>query len=177
MPQIQDTQGSTHRRWRELRAQGKRSSVLPPLGSALDEYERNLREIVQSGRIQAVRVVLMTQPVLWRAGLTDREEALLWMGGVGDFQSRAGALYYEPEALERGMDEYNERLRKVCRDMAVECIDLSTLIPKTTEYFADDCHFTDKAQILLADIVASALLESRGGAGLGAPPSSVAKQK
>ena len=35
-------------------------------------------------------------------------------------------------------------------------------IPKTTDYFDDDCHFTDEANRLIADVVAASLLADQG---------------
>ncbi len=132
--ETQDRVGLYLARWRALRAAGGRSAQLPPLEPALDEYARNLREIVRLGRAHGASVLLLAQPVLWRAGLTEAEKALLWMSGVGDFRSRAGALYYEPEALAQGMDAYNERMLEVSRDTGAACLDLAAAVPKTTEY-------------------------------------------
>lgn len=151
----QDRRGSATRHWRELRAAGERASQLPPLTEALDEYGRNLTEIASLVGRHGARLILMTQPVLWRPGLTPAEEALLWMGGEGDFRSGPGALYYRPEALARGMDAYNARLLEVCAVTASECLDLAAEIPKTTRYFWDDCHFTDLGQERIADLVAA----------------------
>jgi lysophospholipase L1-like esterase len=156
---VQDPEGESFRRWRELRAAGGRAAELPPLETALDEYGRNLREIVWLARARPTRLVLATQPVLWRTGLTERERALLWMGGVGDFQRQAGAVYYEPEALATGMDAYNRRLLEVCRETGVECVDLAAAVPRTPEYFWDDCHFTDRGQALVGKVLAVALRE------------------
>lgn len=156
-PEDQDQEGLYLRRWRALRAAGGRVARLPPLGPALDEHARNLREIVRLGRAHGASVLLVTQPALWRAGLTEDEKALLWMGGVGEFRSRPGAVYFEPEALAGGLDAYNERMLEVCRDLGAACLDLGAAVPRTTEYFWDDCHLTDKAQVLVADLVAEAL--------------------
>ena len=159
MPEdAQDPEGLYLRRWREARAGGRRSPELPPLAEALDEYTRNLREVVLLAKGHGARVLLMTQPVLWREGLTEEEKAMLWMGGVGDFRSRPGSLYYEPEALAEGMSAYNRRLLDVCRDTGVQCLDLAAAIPRTPEFFWDDCHFTDAGQARVAEAVAAALL-------------------
>jgi hypothetical protein len=98
--------------------------------------------------------LLMTQPSLWRTDLTDQEKRQLWMGGVGEFRDVPGSLYYEPEVLERGMDAFNQRLLNVCHDTKTPCVDLAKGLPKLTDYFYDDEHFTDKGQKLVADLVA-----------------------
>ena len=153
----QDPEGRYLVRWRQARARGRRSSQLPPLETALNEYAHNLREIVRLVESHRAGITLMTQPVLWRADLTEEEKARLWMGGVGEFRSRPGSLYYEPAALARGLDAYNARLLEVCREAGAHCVDLAAVIPKTTQYFWDDCHFTDRGQALIAETLGSAL--------------------
>ncbi len=153
----QDPEGKYLQRWRGARASGRMVSELPPLEEALDEYATNLREIVGLARRHRARILLMTQPVLWRAGLSDEEKASLWMGGVGDFRRHPGASYYEPEALARGIDAYNRRLLQVCALTGVECLDLAAAVPRTAANFWDDCHLTDAGQALLARLVADAL--------------------
>jgi len=162
--QFQDRDGLSLQRWRAMRAAGKRSSVIPPVEAALDAYELRLRQMVKLADNFGAPIVLMTQPSIWRAGLSDVEKGQLWMGGVGDFRDVPGSLYYEPEALERGMDAFNQRLLKVCQDTHTPCLDLAKAIPKSTDYFYDDEHFTDKGQELIASRVAEAiqpLLEHR----------------
>jgi lysophospholipase L1-like esterase len=152
--QTQDSDGSSLKRWRAMRDSGKRSSLLPALDASLDAYERNLTTMVNLAHNARVPMLLMTQPSLWRTDLTDQEKRQLWMGGVGEFRDVPGSLYYEPEVLERGMDAFNQRLLKVCHDTKTPCVDLAKGLPKLTDYFYDDEHFTDKGQKLVADLVA-----------------------
>jgi GDSL-like lipase/acylhydrolase family protein len=155
----QDQYGLSLESWRAMRAGGKRSDKLPPLETSLDSYERTLRQIVSIAQNSGAPIVLMTQPSIWRAGLTDEEKGQLWMGGVGDFRDVPGSLYYEPEALERGIDAYNQRLLQVCRDTTAHCIDLAKTVPKSTDYFYDDEHFTDRGQAFVAERVAEGVLD------------------
>jgi len=153
-PEAQDPQGAYLLRWRQARAGGRRTAELPSLAGDLDRYGRALREVVSLARGRGARVVLMTQPVLWHPGMTEEEKELLWMGGVGDFRRVPGSLYYEPEALARGMEAYNARLRDVCVETGADCVDLAAAVPRTADFFWDDCHFTDEGQALVADTLA-----------------------
>jgi len=155
--QFQDRQGLSLKRWRAMRAAGKQSDVLPSMDSALDAYGQNLKEMVKLSGSFGRPILLMTQPSIWRAGLSDAEKGQLWMGGVGDFREVPGSLYIEPEALERGMDAYNQRLLEVCRETSTPCLDLAKAVPKSADYFYDDEHFTDKGQELVANRVAEAI--------------------
>src|SRR5262249_41466869 len=127
--QFQDRDGGSLKRWRAMRAAGKQSDALPSMDPALDAYGRNLKEMVKLARSFGVPILLMTQPSIWRAGLTEAEKGQLWMGGVGEFPDVAGSLYYEPEVLERGMDAYNQRLLEVCQETRTPCLDLAKAIP------------------------------------------------
>ena len=118
----------------------------------------NLREIIILARSAGVPLLLLTQPSIWRADLTDQEKGQLWMGGVGEFRDVTGSLSYEPEVLERGMDAFNQRLLQVCQDTITPCLDLARAVPKSTDDFYDDEHFTDRGQELVAERVAEAVL-------------------
>ena len=155
--QFQDRDGLSLKRWRAMRAAGKRSDLLPSMDSALDAYGRNLKQMVKLAGSFGAPILLMTQPSIWRAGLSDAEKAQLWMGGVGDFREVGGSIYYAPEALERGMDAYNQRLLEVCRETGTPCLDLAKAVPKSADYFYDDEHFTDRGQELVATRVAEAI--------------------
>jgi hypothetical protein len=150
----EDREGLSLERWRAMRSAGKRSNRLPPLEASLDSYERTLKQMVGLAQNLGVPIVFITQPSIWRAGLTETEKRQLWMGGVGEFRDVPGSIYYEPETLERGIDAYNQRLLKVCHETTASCIDLAKAVPKSTDYFYDDEHFTDRGQEFVADIVA-----------------------
>lgn len=159
----QDREGKSTESWREMRRRGRRERELPDLESSLDAYGRNLTRIVELVRQSGAEPILMTQPTLWRANLTEEEERLLWMGGVGDFRSEPGAVYYTADALAEGMDRYNRKLLEVCREQNVRCFDAASILPRTTEMFFDDCHFTDEGSRFLARAVAGFLQSSEQG--------------
>ncbi|HEY6549162.1 MAG TPA: SGNH/GDSL hydrolase family protein, partial [Vicinamibacteria bacterium] len=123
--EFQDPEGRYLQRWRAARARGGRLAELPPLEGALDEYAENVLEIVRLARAHGARILLMTQPVLWREDLDEDEKASLWMGGVGEFRRSPRSSYYEPAALARAIDAYNERLLQVCARSGAECLDLA----------------------------------------------------
>lgn len=155
----QDPQGRNLVAWRAAREQGRMRATLPVLSAGLERYRHNLLKIVRLGRSHGLALAFVSQPTLWRDDLSDAEEALLWMGGVGDFRRNTGSFYYEPGALARGMEEYNDVLREVCAREGLLCVDLAAMVPKTTEHFFDDCHLTDRGQELVAEVLARAIRE------------------
>ena len=129
---------------------------LPDLTSALIEYAANLNVMIDLTEEHGARIVLMTQPVMWRADLNVTEEGLLWNGW-----STEDGVYYSPRALAAGMELYNRELLRVCTLRGITCIDLAALVPRTAEIFYDDAHYTEKGASVVAKVV-SEHLASRG---------------
>ncbi|MBI3449375.1 MAG: SGNH/GDSL hydrolase family protein [Acidobacteria bacterium] len=140
---VVDSAGKIFLKWREYRKTGAVIERLPDLTSGLVEYTRNASEIADTAKKLGVRLVFVTQPVLWRAGLSESEAATLWMGGVGDFQEKEGGRYYTPAALAGGMEAYNRALMEVCGKSGAECLDVAASTPKDLTVFYDDCHFNE----------------------------------
>lgn len=150
----QDLFGSTYVRWRDHRAQASAlHDSLPDLAGATAEYRSHLTRIARSANELDVRLIFVTQPTLWREDLSKEDAALLWLGGIGDFQGVPGMEYFTPAALAEAMDAYNEVLLDVCRTEAVECFDLAAALPKTTDVFYDDVHFTEAGAEQVTDLL------------------------
>jgi lysophospholipase L1-like esterase len=154
----QDPFGGTLATWRAHRSESPLiHDSLPPLDAPLAEYRGYLETIVEMGAEYGVRVIFMTQPVLWREDLSSAEKALLWMGGSGDFQNVAGQAYYSPAALAEGMRAYNEVLLDVCRTSRAECVDLAAAVPADTTMFYDDVHPTERGSRIFAETLSDYL--------------------
>jgi len=158
-PHMQDETGSNLVTWRQHRQGAARlRDSLPDLTPALQEYARQLNGLLDEARRFGTRVILVTQPAIWRPGLPPRVRQLLWMGGVGDFQAQSGKDYYSVEAMARGLDRYNQTLLEVCRDRGAECLDLAAALPKDTTIFYDDVHFNEAGAQRVAKVFAAYLL-------------------
>ncbi len=168
---VQDDNGDNLVNWRRHRQTAARiRDSLPDVEPALVEYRRDLNAIIDEAARFKTRVILLTQPVMWRPGLPPGLHKLLWLGGVGDFQAEPGKDYYSVAALARGMDRYNRTLLEVCRDRGVECVDLAAAVPKDTTAFYDDAHFNAPGARKVAAIVATYLLTHGTLGGLVSPP-------
>jgi lysophospholipase L1-like esterase len=155
---IQDESGQALLTWRDHRRHAARILEEPPdLGPALKEYATNLDRIVGLARAQSIRLVLMTQPTLWRADLDRSAQESLWLGGIGDFQLQSGEPYYSAAVLAEVMRRFNDVLLDVCRVDRAECFDLAARIPKDTTVFYDDVHFTEHGAQVVAEEVATYL--------------------
>lgn len=156
----EDQDGKIFITWRKHRQQaGEIRETLPDLTAALDEYTRNLNRIIDVAQQQSVRLIFLTQPSLWKPGLSPNLEALLWLGGIGDFQKELGKPYYSTASLEKGMTAYNDTLQRVCRERQVECFDLASKLEKDATIFFDDVHFNENGARKVAGELSRYLIE------------------
>jgi hypothetical protein len=148
---------------------------LPDLRVALEEYAQRVRTLEQQCRQYYRRCVFLTQPTMWRAGMSAAEQSLLYSGGVGDNGVIRG--YVSAPELARAMAAYNQVMLAVCREDQLECYDMAAAIPKDTSAFSDESHYNDNGTRLVAHYLAERLLASpplngtngaRSGAGDGA---------
>lgn len=154
----QDRMGDIYVEWRKHRRDATDiRKTLPDLTAALEEYKNNLKKAAAISRERSVRLVLVTQPSMWKPGLPREFDALLWLGGVGDFQVRPGQPYYSVESLAQGMKQYNDAMLGVCKSEALECIDLANM-DKDTTVFYDDVHFNEGGARQVARIIANHML-------------------
>src|SRR5690606_16482325 len=150
--------GSIYTTWRAHRAgASQRLDALPDLGPALGEYRRNVVALARLCADHGARPLFLTQPCLWREDLAPEDEALLWMGGVGDYQREPGAACCPARALAEGLGRYNEELAAACAEAGADCLDLAALLPRDRTVFYDDVHFNEHGARLVADRVAEAL--------------------
>jgi hypothetical protein len=147
--------------WRKNRQQAKEiRNELPDLASALGEYTRNIHHIIDMAQEKGVRVILVTQPTMWKSNLPKTLEDLLWLGGVGNFMNESGKDYYSSEALQEGIDRYNNTLLEICRERALECVDLSSMLEKDITVFYDDVHFNESGAQMVSTILSNFILNS-----------------
>jgi lysophospholipase L1-like esterase len=122
-------------------------TLLPSLG----EYQENIRKIIQLGRSMGVKVIFLTQPMLF-----DNTE--YWRGIEGRFfwikntNSRMSAATYW-----KLQDIYNKGLIETCQIENISCFDLASAIPHSDLYFYDAYHFTEQGAELVAATVADYL--------------------
>jgi hypothetical protein len=122
----------------------------------LASYAERVNAIIDAAK--GSRVILLTQPTLWRRGLSPDEEELIWGGGPEIDRVTEDSEFYSSEALAAGMRQYNEKLLQVCQERGVECIDAASELPRNGSVFSDDAHFTELGSRMLAELVANHLL-------------------
>jgi len=154
-----DKAGEIYITWREHRQKATEiRNELPDLSSALGEYAANINKIIDIAEEKSVRLIFMTQPTLWNPELPKHLADLLWLGGIGDFQKESGKPYYSVEALQKGMEAYNNVLLQICHQRALECINLSSILEKDTSVFYDDVHFNESGARKVSNVVAKYMM-------------------
>jgi lysophospholipase L1-like esterase len=131
--------------WRSHRRTATRfRDQLPSLDAPLADYRQVLQAIAAEARRAGTEVVFLTQPSLWKAGMTPEEERRLWLGGTGNFQEEPGHTYYTGAALAKAMSLYNAETLAVCLEQKLSCLDLAARITADTSMMYDDVHFTEE---------------------------------
>jgi lysophospholipase L1-like esterase len=138
----QDNAGAAIRRWREHRRTSPEVlGTLPDIEDGLEEYRRNIRELIRICTDHGARVIFLTQPYIWQEDFPEDLRKIIWLGGIGDYMEAKGCTYYDIGPLREGMERYNRTLLQVCVERGVECFDLASRLPRDMSVFYDDIHF------------------------------------
>lgn len=123
-----------------------------PPRTDLDSYRRNLESMVGLARVHGFDLIFMTQQTTWDSSVDKNAAAWHWM------RYRDGKTYSE-SAMNAAMERYNETMREVAQQDSVGLFDTARVIPKSLEYFYDDCHFNPRgaseAGVGLARLIAA----------------------
>jgi lysophospholipase L1-like esterase len=153
--EVDDLEGRNHEARRRFRRRWSAAAELPPLGAALAEYQGRLGRLAELCARRRLRCVFLTQPVLWRPGMSAAATARLWLGS--DERGR----FLPADRLRRGMDAYNGALLESCTRLRLECVALESMSGEE-RYFYDDCHFTEAGAREVARILGDYLARVPG---------------
>lgn len=123
---------SDYKRLVELRRSHPVSEQFPRID--LGSYRSNLKSIIGLARVHNIRLLLMTQATTWNSDIDPETADWHWA------TFRNGITYSE-QNLEMALKEYNDVMRQLAAENEVLLFDLAQSIPKSLEFFYDDCHF------------------------------------
>jgi hypothetical protein len=112
----------------------------------LDGYGARISALIDTCKRYDMLPVFITQPCLSGYAIDSVTGVNLATAKVEDRLN--GALLFDLLEL------YNNKIRNVCSDKAVPCIDLAAFMPKNSLYFYDQTHFTNKGAAMVANVVA-----------------------
>jgi lysophospholipase L1-like esterase len=122
-----------------------RNAPPPSWQQDLSAYRSAIARLIRAARDRGVPLVLVTQPTLWRDGLSPELEALLW--------EQTNDAAYTATALADMMAAYNDALLDVADREGVPTIRLAGRLPADETVFYDDCHFNDSGCEKVADLL------------------------
>lgn len=118
-----------------------------------DIYRRNLLSFVGAVKSQGTNLLLMTQTHTWSEEADDFLKTNHWMTGVGQIR-------YPEQKLSQALAEMNGILVGIAAEEEIVLLDLEKEIPKTSEYFYDDCHFNKGGISKSAELISGTILNN-----------------
>jgi lysophospholipase L1-like esterase len=146
----------------KLRLPVLQSGNKEPSANALDDYEQNIVSLAALAGGHGITPVFTTQPMLWKAVMSDREEQVDWL--VGTVVSEGFTYRLPSSQMEASLEMLNHRLLDTCSRRHLRCIDLDKKIPRSLQSFYDSLHLNEAGAVevarYVADYIASDLASS-----------------
>lgn len=127
---------------------------LPDLTYGMEITMNNVLKVNQFCSNNNIKLVVITQPVLWHKNMSEEEIRISSYG-----KSIKNGKTYSDEAMAEGMNIFNNRLITVAQQNNFYAIDLAKTFPKTTTVFFDHCHYNKIGSQLVSKIVFKELEE------------------
>jgi len=115
---------------------------------SLKSFENNLSTFARNVKFHSIPLIIASQPFLYRNDLSDKDKERLWMQKV--FMKPSEDTYVDLNSLILGMNAFNHLSKQIADHFKAGFVDLEKIVPKTTEYFKDDCHYTELGNQLIA---------------------------
>lgn len=99
-----------------------------------DAYAENLASIAGVCRANGVKIIFVPNQSTWNSMVDKaigRQHWLLTCGGIR----------YREDYLAAALDSFNQKMHELGDKQHVKVFDLPSALPKSSEYFYDDCHF------------------------------------
>ncbi|MBL6962769.1 MAG: SGNH/GDSL hydrolase family protein [Bacteroidetes bacterium] len=122
----------------------------------LVSMEENLNRLIQLISLDGSSTILQTQPYLYKENMNKAEISSIWMhraNGVGKDKK------WSIETARKGMIQYNNCIRRIAEEKNIPLIDLEAKVPKTLEYFTDDCHYKSPAIQIISREVSQTIVD------------------
>lgn len=135
---------------------------------SLPAYKRHMEALVRAIRSNSSSVMLVSEASLFKETMPETEKNTLYFG-KRFCSKKTGFLrteYPSHVSLLRVVRAYNSAARQTAKEQASFFSDADSVLPKTGEFFFDDCHLTAKgtrflARYLAAEIQAASLIQNK----------------
>lgn len=115
-------------------------------------YRNNLRSMVGIARANRFALVFMTQPSTWNSAVDPAARDRHWMRVYGN-------VVYREDVMDSALEQLNDVMRTVAAEDSVPLYDLARALPKSLEFFYDDCHFARAGALATGRGLARFLIE------------------
>ncbi|MCC6369581.1 MAG: SGNH/GDSL hydrolase family protein, partial [Bacteroidia bacterium] len=118
----------------------------------LKAYETNLNSFIGICLRQRIKLVLVTQASTWNSKTDPEVRKLHWLTSYGNVKC-------SETVLDTLLEKYNNVMRNIADSSDILLYDLAKKIPKSREFFFDDCHFNNKGARFYADSLTAFIRE------------------
>lgn len=122
----------------------------------IDEFRDSIRWLFRFAAQRGVKLIALGQPTLWKPDPTPEELGSFWFS----VNTPDGPVRPSMSWLVAEMDKYNAIQKAEAEALGFDYVDLAAAVPRTLDYFFDDCHFTDKGSEKVAAVVLPTLLRT-----------------
>jgi lysophospholipase L1-like esterase len=120
----------------------------------LESYRTNLRSIVGLVTSHKIRLAFMTQATTWNSQIDPHTSDWIW----GTYKN---GVTYREDLMDDAMTAYNNAMREVAADHKIPVFDMALLMPKSLDFFYDDCHFNIEGSRKASSLLGAFLMENR----------------
>jgi len=119
----------------------KALDVIPP--ENLRSFRRDLEELIRFLLDQNIKIILSSYPVLISPENLDRYPEIF-------LDHRRFYIELSLQGIIDASQKFNEAIKAVAGEHKIDLVDNNAMIPKNTQYFADNVHYTDAGARLVA---------------------------
>ena len=113
-------------------------------------YATNLRSMIGLAKSNHFQLVYMTQATTWNSQVDPAAKDHHWMryraGAPGARPGEEGVTFRE-DLMDAAIERLNDTMRAVGAEASAPVYDLARTLPKSLQYFYDDCHFNTAGSI------------------------------
>ncbi|MFM1921716.1 MAG: hypothetical protein RLZZ303_3350 [Candidatus Hydrogenedentota bacterium] len=136
---------------RKARAEAAVVEESPDWEQGASEYAERLRRLIGAARARGLKLVFVSQPVLWGDDMPREAVERCWLGWRQDWK------YWGLDSLAEGMARYNAALKEVCDEEDIPLVNTDSMNGNLS-WFYDDCHYTEAGAEALARLAAPVMI-------------------
>lgn len=111
-------------------------------------YQKNVTTIAAAAHAHGVRVLVVTQPTTWNSAVD--ADARQWQTNLQG---------YSEMQMDTALEAFNDVVRQLPVGPEIAVFDLAKTLPKSTQYFYDDAHFTVAGARFVGELIGRFVLE------------------